>query len=56
MFMKLFGMPDFAVLLDENEAERLTRVIAADRILRRARAQWGVRKTAAAAAAPVVTE
>ena len=35
--MKLFGMPDFAVILDENEAERLTRVISADRILRRAR-------------------
>jgi hypothetical protein len=44
MFMKLFTMPDFAVTtFDANEAERLTRVIAADRILRRERAQWSVR-------------
>ena len=56
MFMKLFGMPDFAVILDENEAERLTRVIAADRILRRARAQWGVRKRLRLQLPPVVTE
>ena len=44
MFMKLFTTPDFAVTtFDANEAERLTRVIAADPILRRERAQWGVR-------------
>ena len=44
MLMKLFSMPDFAITtFDANEAERLTRVIAADRILRRERAEWGVR-------------
>ena len=44
MLMKLLSMPDFAAFtVDESEAERLTKAIAADRILRRERALWGVR-------------
>jgi hypothetical protein len=40
MFTKFFDPDSAMVRLDRNEAERLRQVFAADRVLRRERAQW----------------